>query len=184
MVPRYVIRSDRYGAADLDEALGGELEITEVGSVDDLLDGAPDREPGWILLPPDSAPEVVLDLIVRVAALDGGWSPLLLVDDEAGLSAVPIGPGFRESFREVLGRMNGEGVAPGLASFRICLRELSRIRHDMNNPLTAALAEVQLVLMDVEPGSEVASALNTVEAQLRRIRDMIGELTALRSPQR
>jgi len=52
------------------------------------------------------------------------------------------------------------------------LSAVSRVRHDLNNPLTSALAEVQLLLMDAEDG-EMREALEVVQTQLRRIRDLI-----------
>lgn len=180
-IPRYLLATKGRETAKLLEHLGGASPPREVSSVDELLEGeGRDVEPGWVFLPPDTEPEVIVDLLVRTAALPGEWSPLLLVEDGDGLSAVPFSPGHREALAETLERVDGEGVAPGFSSFRICLTELARIRHDMNNPLTAALAEVQLVLMDIERGSEVEGALQTVEEQLRRIRDMISELTVLR----
>ena len=59
------------------------------------------------------------------------------------------------------------------------LRIASRARHDINNPLTAATAETQLLLMDVEDG-EVRTALEAIEEQLRRIRDLTAGLTRVR----
>ena len=56
------------------------------------------------------------------------------------------------------------------------------MRHDINNPLTAAMAEVQLLLMDLEADSEVGSAIRLVEDQLRRIRDLVAELPEHRPP--
>jgi hypothetical protein len=50
----------------------------------------------------------------------------------------------------------------------------------VNNPLTAALAEVQLLRMDHPPGTEEGEALAVVEEQLKRIRDMVAELAAYR----
>jgi signal transduction histidine kinase len=51
------------------------------------------------------------------------------------------------------------------------------IRHDMNNPLAAALGHVQLLLEDptVEEG-EVREVLEVVEAELRRLVDVVRRL--------
>jgi signal transduction histidine kinase len=51
------------------------------------------------------------------------------------------------------------------------------IRHDMNNPLAAALGHVQLLLEDptVEEG-EVREVLEIVEAELRRLVDVVRRL--------
>jgi signal transduction histidine kinase len=83
-----------------------------------------------------------------------------------------------------LPRIRGAEANSGLLSFRALLRDLARIRHDINNPLTAAFAEIQLLLMDAEPESETAEALSIVEAQLYRIRDLAAELTSFRAPVR
>jgi signal transduction histidine kinase len=61
------------------------------------------------------------------------------------------------------------------------LRVVARARHDLNNPLTSGLAEVQLLLMDEHP-PEVRESLETIQEQFRRLRDMVAELTVLRVP--
>jgi len=43
------------------------------------------------------------------------------------------------------------------------------------------MAETQLLLMDVEDG-EVRESLETVQRQIRRIRDLVAELSVLRPP--
>ena len=58
---------------------------------------------------------------------------------------------------------------------------VARARHDLNNFLTAAMAETQLALMDVaDPG--LREGLEAVEEQLRRIRDLVKEMRAVRAP--
>lgn len=58
---------------------------------------------------------------------------------------------------------------------------VSRARHDMNNPLTAILAEVQLLLMDADQLSEEhRRSLRTVEEQTQRLREMVKTLQALK----
>jgi len=52
----------------------------------------------------------------------------------------------------------------------------------LNNPLTSALAEVQLLLFDVED-AEVRESLEVAQTQLRRMRDMIAAARHL-SPHR
>jgi len=75
---------------------------------------------------------------------------------------------------------NGDGEdRPLILEFRRILDRISRARHDLNNPLTSALAETQLLLMDVTD-PESREALETVQRQLRRMRDMIQELRPLR----
>lgn len=51
------------------------------------------------------------------------------------------------------------------------------IRHDMNNPLGAALGHVQLLLEDPEIGEgEVREVLEIVEAELRRLVEIMRRL--------
>lgn len=51
------------------------------------------------------------------------------------------------------------------------------IRHDMNNPLAAALGHVQLLLEDPEVGEgEVREVLEVVEGELRRLVDVVRRL--------
>jgi signal transduction histidine kinase len=51
------------------------------------------------------------------------------------------------------------------------------IRHDMNNPLAAALGHVQLLLVDPAVGEgEVREVLGVVETELRRLVDVVRRL--------
>ena len=52
-----------------------------------------------------------------------------------------------------------------------------RVRHDANNPLTAALGHVQLLLDDsAVTDSEVIDSLRVVESELRRLIDILRQL--------
>ncbi|MEX0907669.1 MAG: histidine kinase dimerization/phospho-acceptor domain-containing protein [Gemmatimonadota bacterium] len=56
-----------------------------------------------------------------------------------------------------------------------------RIRHDANNPITAALGHVQLLLEDAavsEP--DVRESLQVVETELRRLIDIMRQLNDVR----
>jgi signal transduction histidine kinase len=56
-----------------------------------------------------------------------------------------------------------------------------RVRHDANNPLTAALGHVQLLLDD--PGvtdPEVIESLKVVESELRRLTDILRQLNQIK----
>lgn len=51
---------------------------------------------------------------------------------------------------------------------------LAQLRHDLSNPLAALLAEVQLLLLhEHELPAETVTALRAIEAQARRMRDML-----------
>lgn len=62
------------------------------------------------------------------------------------------------------------------------LVELVRqVRHDANGPLTAALGNVQLLLEDFADGDpDTVETLRDVEAELRRLGEIIRRLGAVR----
>ena len=61
------------------------------------------------------------------------------------------------------------------------LAAVAQIRHDVNNPLSAAMTETELQLMDVtEP--EGRSGLESILYELGRIRDRVRELDRLHQP--
>lgn len=53
-------------------------------------------------------------------------------------------------------------------------RALSKLRHTLNNYLTTALAESQMVLMDLEPG-EIRDGCLRIDEQLRAIARAVKE---------
>lgn len=143
------------------------------------LDGFPtdDDTPGFVFLGPEAGAAAVRALLNRLGERPGPWSPVMVGE---GGRAVPMSPGFGQPLADLVKKAQGEDSQAGSVSFRIALKDLSRIRHDINNPLTAALAEVQLALMDLEPGSDSAEGMEVVERQLRRIRDLAADLVAYR----
>lgn len=180
-MPRYVLAAPPESLARVRDALRPLEPLTEVGSVDELLaDG--EAAPGWIFLPPGVAAGEIEDLLVALGRRTGGWSPVLLRESNGELRALPLSPGFIRPVDEVVARVRAGGPDASFVSFRYALGILSRIRHDVNNPLTAALAETQLLRMDAEEGSEEAQSLKVVEEQLQRIRNLIALLNALRPP--
>ena len=57
-----------------------------------------------------------------------------------------------------------------------------RVRHDANNPLTAALGHVQLLLDDpAVTDPEVIDSLKIVESELRRLTDILRQLNEIRA---
>jgi signal transduction histidine kinase len=57
-----------------------------------------------------------------------------------------------------------------------------RIRHDANNPLTAALGHVQLLLDDPAVSDpEVIESLQVVESELRRLTEILRQLNQIQS---
>jgi signal transduction histidine kinase len=56
-----------------------------------------------------------------------------------------------------------------------------RVRHDANNPLTAALGHVQLLLEDpAVTDPEVVDSLKIVESELRRLTDILRQLNEIK----
>ncbi len=145
------------------EAIGFAATPLEPGSP--LPDGD-----GWIVVG-TALPDGALGALARQAAVHPGDWNLFLVADGA-LVPLPVGPRLPASW--VSARL---AEAPEVFSVEATARALSRIRHDLNNPLTAALAETQLLRLDSEE-----EGLGVIEEQLRRLRDLILELGAWRLP--
>ncbi len=52
-----------------------------------------------------------------------------------------------------------------------------RVRHDANNPITAALGHVQLLLEDPSvPGGDTRESLRVIESELKRLIDILRRL--------
>jgi signal transduction histidine kinase len=64
------------------------------------------------------------------------------------------------------------GDASPIDLAELILVERARIRHDLSNPLTAAMTETELLLMDVERG-ELRDGLERVLSELNRVRDVL-----------
>jgi len=180
---------------------GGELESSDEALLAALggqerpltLDALPEGLPqggGWLVVPA-RASEVVEPALSALVRSPDPWALLMALPDggpgagsEAGsqsrLQFVSCSPGFPESAEEIARRMDAAGLDRGTLSHRQVLLDLSRIRHDVNNALTSALAEAQFMRMDAEAGTELADGLELVERQLQKIRDLIAELSALR----
>lgn len=150
--------------ADLDESAVGDRAAVVLGSDVPLKDA-------W-------------DLGRRVADRDLSWILLRAeVDDDGALGARPFSVGFPVGGEALAARASRAGGEGPLLELHEILRFLSRIRHDINNPLTAGLAETQLLLMDRAEDGEDREALETIERQLRRIQAMVrDDLTRLRRP--
>lgn len=56
-----------------------------------------------------------------------------------------------------------------------------RVRHDANNPITAALGHVQLLLDDpVVTDADVRESLTIIESELRRLTEIIRRLNEIK----
>lgn len=186
-IPRYILAPPGSLSDRLRARLAPVGPLVQVGSVEELLGAAGEegrRPPGWILLPPALDPSTMVELLGRLAGAGEVWSPLLLVEAESGPTILPLSIAYALTLEELGDRLEaGEGGAAAL-SFRRALDLLSRVRHEINNALTVALAEAQLVLLDLDSESETASAIHIVEGQIQRIRDLVTELGAVRAPRR
>lgn len=180
-IPRYLLAPPGSPPEGLHAVLGGPDRVQEHPSVASLLEGD-GAEPGWIFLPPGIPPETVIELLLRLAREPGAWSPIQLVPgDSGGWDAVPLSTAGRQGLPRVLDGIDGTMSPAGMFSYREMMRIVSDVRHDINNALTAALAETQLALLDVQPETELEAGLRTVEAQLRRVRDLVETLGAVRA---
>lgn len=117
---------------------------------------------------------------------DGALPWILLradADEGGGIVFRSFSVGFPETPASLSSRTARPGQEGPVLDLHEALRFVSRVRHDINNPLTAGLAETQLLLMDVGEDGEVRQALETIQRQLRRIQEMVrDDLTRLRRP--
>lgn len=59
---------------------------------------------------------------------------------------------------------------------------IRRVRHDANNPLTAALGHVQLLLDDpVIADEEARESLRIIESELRRLTEILRKLNEIKA---
>jgi signal transduction histidine kinase len=180
-LPRYILAGSPDSARRVRQALQELEPLTEVSSAAAVLDDG-ELEPGWLFMTSDLPTGEVESLILGLGKRGGSWSPVALEERHGEIRAVPVSPGFARPLNETVGKVRSGGTEASLLSFRYALGVLSKIRHDVNNPLTAALAETQLLMMDTEEGTEASQSLRMVEHQLHRIRDLIALLNALRPP--
>lgn len=131
---------------------------------------------GIVVLGGEVPAATVLDALTTLAHLPGDWSAVVARQEPDGVRGLPLSPGFPGPLEETLRTDAGVGL-------RLLLREVARARHDINNPLTSALAEVQLLLLGNELDPETRESLLLVQTQLRRIRDEVAALARFRTPQ-
>lgn len=147
----------------------------------DLFDD-PELAPGLVVLGAQLTDDDLREAFEGFGRHGGEWTPVLLVSPEGGAPlGVPVSSASPAALADLLERYLDPEEARPVPSLPTMLRIVSRARHDINNPLTAALAETQLLLMDVEDG-KTRTALEAIEEQLRRIRDLTAGLTRFREP--
>ncbi len=75
-----------------------------------------------------------------------------------------------------------EGGKPGRGSAQLerISEAVSDVRHAINSPLTAILAEVELMLMDADDlNDEQVRGLKAIEEMAGRIRDLVAQLKTI-----
>lgn len=65
------------------------------------------------------------------------------------------------------------------ALLQLALEEVSQLRHELNNHLTSALAEIQILLMDVS-SDELRESYEVILSQLRNMRSVVAGTTHLK----
>jgi len=141
--------------------------------------GAPGREPGrTYLVAPGLDATSLLEAVSSMAVGRGEWTPVLVRREVGEWVTRTLSLGYPHPLGDLVDALSS-GDTGVLLELRSILAEISRARHDINNPLTSALAEVQLLMMD-DLGGEVASSLEVVLEQLRRIRDLVAATGNLR----
>ena len=157
-------------------ALAQDFQELDSGSLDRPLP----QGGGWLLLPPGTPPALLARAILGAAESPDGWGVLLFLEVGEELQVLPLSAGFPESVQAAAERTVADGLERGYLDHRHLLEGLGRIRHDINNALTSALAETQFMRMDVGDHSELDGGLSVVETQLQRIRQLTASLAAVR----
>lgn len=136
------------------------------------------RDPGVVLLDVEGMPAEELVQATAMLPPPDWVLALFMPGDEPTVRTLSLSP--RDDLAAVAARV-GEPDAHRevLLEIHRILAEVARARHDINNPLTSALAETQILLLDVEE-RETREALDTVQTQLRRIRDLVASTRHIR----
>lgn len=182
-VPVYVVSS----SGEWVDAASSLLDETAgvFGTAEEFLADGAAAGGGLVLLDPGVPEPAVQSIAGALGGRDTGWSVFRggEPDGDGGieLEPVPLPGSCAIPLADVASRLRRSGGAPPPLELCQILSFVARARHDINNPLTSALAETQLLLLDVED-AETRAGLETVEEQLRRIRDLVAELQALPRP--
>lgn len=179
-LPVFLVQTSDADSLERTGALVESLDLTpERISVDQIPQDLPE-EGGWLLLSPGASPEALGRLLLSLAEAPGAWSVLTLQDEGDEARLVPFSPGFPEASTRAAERLRQGGLNGAYLGHRHVLLDLARLRHDANNVLTSALAEAQFMRMDAAEGTELYEGLSLIERQLKRLRDLVGELGTLR----
>lgn len=136
--------------------------------------------PGLLLLEEAGLSAEELLESASVGSTAPGWVAVALREGAAGVSARTVSVGYYHELGDVTAFAQEPDASPHLLELFRTLREISRARHDLNNPLTSALAEVQILLLDAVDG-ETRDSLEVIQEQLRRLRDLLSATRHLRA---
>lgn len=142
---------------------------------------AEDKPPGLVVLSVREESSA-LTLLYDLWEAGAGWT-LALVDGGDPPMLRTLSLGLPAGTEALAGYLAGEvGGQRTLVDLREALIQIAKTRHDVNNPLTAAVAEVQILLMDSGDDPEAREGLLVVQEQLRRIRDILAATRHLHLP--
>jgi len=137
-----------------------------------------DRPLSLVLLLADSVSAGDALGLLRDLADDRTPSIVALVQDAAdGVELRTLSLGWSRSLGDVAAWVAGEGDAP--LELRHVVGRVARARHDINNPLTSALAQTQLLLLEHGEG-EAGEDLRDIETQIKRIADLVASTSSIR----
>lgn len=182
-VPLHVIAPSGRGRSRIASSLG-QMNPAVHDSVEAFRRGVGD-EPCAVVVDVDGGVDsrALLELCREVADGRREWIVLLPEDDGGGgIRFRPFSAGFSMDAGPLSSFLDGEGEEDPPLELHEVLRFVARIRHDINNPLTAGLAETQLLMMDVGDDAEMTESLETIQRQLQRIQRLVKDLTRLRRP--
>jgi signal transduction histidine kinase len=133
------------------------------------------RPPGVVLLLIDELPAADAVTVLRACArAPGRWTPVIVENRERGLRAFSLAPS-QDYALEQIARYSRTGEGGLVLRIEHVTDRVRVARHEINNPLAAALVEVQLLLMDAVD-DETRRAFGNVQDQLRRIKELVAGL--------
>ena len=187
-----VVTPDDARRARARSALGGVGHVTAAGDLGSALDEISLGETRLALVDVAIPDDGVRDVMVALGGPGRAiiWSPSPRTDliEYGAYLQLPYDvsdEGLTETVRWLLSlhqarreAERGGGVARELDR---ALSLVTEIRHELNNPLTALMAEVQLLLMDADQfGEDQRQSLRTVEQMAQRMRDLVRRLQELK----
>lgn len=158
----------------------------DVGGVLDRVDASAreaafvvgDDSTGLALLLGDSVPASDALRVLRGLASDRTpWIVGLVEAGPGGVVVRTLSLGWARTLDDLARYARGEDEPP--LELRDVVRHVARARHDINNPLTSALAQTQLLLLEHGDG-EMGEELRDVEIQIKRIADLVAATASIR----